>query len=125
MSMNEASKRGKRVKGVKGVRCFIGGIPKIQTGASKVSHDSLSSFLGPGKTFFREHLTAHRASGPNDMMGGLRSEVAFFQRGCLEIGATMRAILGVMDRGWFVKDRVSTHLAKAMRGEITSPLDDL
>jgi hypothetical protein len=37
----------------------------------------------------------------------------------------MSVILAVMDRGRFVKSRVSTHLAKAMRGEITSTLDDL
>jgi hypothetical protein len=35
------------------------GIPEIQTGASKASHDSLSSSLGPGKTFFKQETRCH------------------------------------------------------------------
>ena len=71
-------------------------IPEIQTLLSRIQHGSLSGFLGLGKTFFREHLTAHRASGPNNMMGGLRS--GLLQGGCLEFEVSMRVMLAVMDR---------------------------
>jgi hypothetical protein len=33
-------------------------------GASKVSHDRLSSFLGPGKTFFKQETRCHSLIKP-------------------------------------------------------------